>query len=677
MKKVKLLFGVHMHQPVDNFGDAVDEAIELCYAPFFATMRKYSDFKFAVHASGWLLNEIKTKHPKIFQDMEYLTKKGSIEWVGAGYYEPVLSAISSKDRRAQIDKLSAYLKKNLKSAPRGAWLTERVWESSIVPDLAACGLEYVVVDDYHFLSSGFDNSAMDGYYESEEGGEKIALFPISASLRYALPFFSVERSIEAILNCAKSDNSAAIIFDDMEKFGLWPKTHEWVYEKKWLERFVEAVLADERITAMHYKEYLHTSRSKGLAYLNNTSYFEMGEWSLKSHQNLALESLKKSVGDEYFKKEGVALIKGGIWKNFFIKYRESNHIHKRMMHHSLHQERLKKDTLESLYKLQTNDVLWHGVFGGLYLPNLRDNAYRYLLEIEASLAKEKPAFSFFDIDKDGYEELKVLTKSLSLIFSSKYGAQLIEFGSLEKLFNWQNTLMRRHEAYHEKILHPTPKIHKESNGEDEIATIHNDEVAINENFKDELIYDWHPKYSFIDHICSDEFSFESFRKANFKEVGDFANQPFEFDEGKMAFRREGGVYLDKKYDTSITKKYGFGKSSLSLDLSTVSDFTHKLNYGMEFNFHFAHPHKVLINSQAIGSGVVLADIESIVLEDDYTQKSLKISLNKKCTVYAYILNTLSQNESGFELTAQQISLLFSTPFLSSLDLNISLEVCDV
>jgi hypothetical protein len=27
---------------------------------------------------------------------------------------------------------------------------------------------------------------------------------------------------------------------------------------------------------------------------------------------------------------------------------------------------------EPLYKLQTNDPLWHGVFGGLYLPNLRD-----------------------------------------------------------------------------------------------------------------------------------------------------------------------------------------------------------------------------------------------------------------------------------------------------------------
>lgn len=675
MKKVKLLFGVHMHQPVDNLGEAVDKAIELCYAPFFKTMRKYSDFKFAVHSSGWLLNEIKTKHQKIFEDILFLTKKGSIEWVGAGYYEPVLSSIPSIDRKAQINKLSSYLKKNLKSTPKGAWLTERVWESSLIPDLASCGLEYVMVDDYHFLSSGYDAKNMDGYYKSEEGAETIALFPISAALRYAIPFFSVERSIEAILSLYKNDESAAIIFDDMEKFGLWPKTHEWVYEKGWLERFLEAVLADERIEPMHYKEYLATHRSKGLAYLNNTSYFEMGEWSLASRQSLALESLKKRVGDDYFKNEGIALIKGGIWKNFFIKYHESNHIHKRMLQHSKNQESLKKSALESLYKLQTNDVLWHGVFGGLYLPNLRDNAYKYLLEIEASEIKSKPELSFLDIDMDGYGELKVLTKDLSMVFSSKYGGGLAEFGSLDALFNWQNTLMRRHEAYHEKILHP---ILKNNDGDkDEISTIHADQYRIDKDLKHELIYDWHPKYSFIDHLCLDEFSLESFKDANYREVGDFANMPFEFNMKTTEFKREGGVYTDRMYKTSVSKKYSFEGAKLDAKLSVRSDFSHKLRYGAEFNLHFAHPKDILVNGEKVNDGIVLKDIKEVVFIDGFTQKALKISINKKSTMYAYMLKTLSQNENGFELVTQQISIVLSMEFTKSLDLNLSLEVCNV
>lgn len=675
MKKVKLLFGVHMHQPVDNFGDAVDEAVRLCYAPFFATMREHPEFKFALHSSGWLLNEIKTKYPQVFEDMLYLTEKGSIEWVGAGYYEPILSAISSNDAQAQMHKLSTYLEKNLKSSPKGAWLTERVWESSVIPDLRACGLEYVVVDDYHFLSSGFDSGAMDGYYESEAGGEKMALFPISAALRYALPFFSAQRSVDAILRCAKDESSAAIIFDDLEKFGLWPKTHAWVYEKGWLREFVEAVLAHEQIETMHYKEYLGTHRSKGLAYLNNTSYFEMGEWSLKSSQGLALEALKERLGDDYFQKEGVALVKGGIWKNFFIKYHESNYIHKRMIYSSKNQKELKKGALEALYKLQTNDVFWHGVFGGLYLPNLRDNAYRYLLEIESSLARKKTALSFFDIDLDGYEELKVLSRDLSLVFSSRYGGQLMEFGSLERLFNWQNTLMRRHEAYHEKILHPknvTPKMHEE-----EIQSIHSDAALLDSALKEELVYDWHPKYSFIDHIGTEAFSFEAFKRASFHEAGDFVNQPFVFDAKNMTFTREGGIYLDKKYDTLCVKKYGFKTKSFSLAVQMQSEYRGELYYALECNFHFAHPEKVLLNGQKVGEGLSLVGVERVVLEDSYTQKALHISLDKKCMLHAYILNTISQSESGFERTAQQISLLLTLPFGTRLELAAEVEVCDV
>ncbi|MBD3824955.1 MAG: 4-alpha-glucanotransferase, partial [Epsilonproteobacteria bacterium] len=111
MKKVSLLFGVHMHQPVDNFGEAVQDAIEKCYRPFFETMQHYPAFKFSVHCSGWLLDTIRQKEPKLFAIMQDLTKSGSIEWIGAGYYEPVLSSIPSRDRVAQIKKLSNYIKK--------------------------------------------------------------------------------------------------------------------------------------------------------------------------------------------------------------------------------------------------------------------------------------------------------------------------------------------------------------------------------------------------------------------------------------------------------------------------------------------------------------------------------------------------------------------------------------
>jgi hypothetical protein len=674
MEKVSLLFGVHMHQPVDNFGDAVDEAIALCYEPFFETMVQYKEFKFSVHCSGWLLDRIRVNHPNIFKNMKILTQCGAIEWIGAGYYEPVLSSIPSRDRVAQINKLSRYIKKHLGVTPKGLWLTERVWESSLVPDLAACDIEYAVVDDYHFLSSGFDASKMDGYYKTEEGGVELGLFPIAQSLRYALPFFSVERSIEAILDRSASPDSAAIIFDDAEKFGLWPKTHEWVYEKGWLEQFIEAVIAHERIVTEHYAHYMSTHRSLGLAYLNNTSYFEMGEWSLRAKQTLALEALKQSVGDEYFNTMGVTFIKGGIWKNFLIKYQESNYLHKRMLYFSKKQNTLNATSLDALYKLQTNDVFWHGVFGGLYLPNLRDNAYRYLLEIEKAQVDKKIKTEVLDLDSDGFDELKVLTPKLSAVFSSKYGGQMVEFGSLESLFNWQNTLMRREEAYHEKILNPTVSKEDVIHSDDEIATIHSDASLIDEDLKEQLIYDWHPKYSFVDHFCCEPLTLENFKTLTFKEVGDFANQPFELNEKKILFKREGGIYLDRLYETTLKKCYAFKSSALSCELNVKSDYKEQLFYACEFNFHFAHPHLVTFNGQTIDDGLTQSDMNELTIYDDFTEATLTLKTNHKCTILAHVLNTISQSESGFDKVAQGVSFIMTLPYSSDLKFKMDLEV---
>lgn len=680
MNKISLLFGIHMHQPVDNFGDAVDEAIELCYKPFFETMVKYPDFKFSVHCSGWLLDKIRVEHPAIFSNMQTLSANGSIEWLSAGYYEPVLSAIPSNDRRAQINKLNSYIHKHFKVKPKGLWLTERVWESALIPDLAACGIEYGVVDDYHFLSSGYDASKMDGYYSTEESGHSLSLFPIAKSLRYALPFYSVKRAVDTILECSKNPNSAAIIFDDGEKFGLWPQTHEWVYEKKWLEGFVEAILENERINTLHYASYMKNNRSLGIAYLNNTSYFEMGEWSLRAKQTLALEELKQKVGDDYFNNAGVSFIKGGIWKNFFVKYHESNYLHKRMLGHSLAQEKLDKSSLDALYRLQTNDVFWHGVFGGLYLPNLRDNAYKYLLQIEKSQAKKEINFEVLDIDKDGYDELKVLTKNVSAVFSTKFGGQMVEFGSLESLFNWQNTLMRREEAYHEKILHPKERSHEEVEIKDEIATIHNDSLVLDEALKAELIYDWQPKNSFIEHFSDEEFTLEKFKNLTFKEVGDFANQPFELNKKKNSFKRDGGIFLDNSYtsfETSLLKEYSFEDCSVTLNSKCQTRCEDKLYFAEEFNFHFAHAEKVMFNSENINNGLSLSDCDELLIKDDFTGKTLKISVNQKCKVHAFILNTISQSESGFDRVAQGISFIFATSFSSKIKLNFTLEILDV
>ena len=79
-EKTTLLFGIHMHQPIDNFQWVIEHAINVCYAPFFDVVSKYPTFKFSVHCSGWLMEQIEKSYPKLYKQIVMLAKNGSIEF---------------------------------------------------------------------------------------------------------------------------------------------------------------------------------------------------------------------------------------------------------------------------------------------------------------------------------------------------------------------------------------------------------------------------------------------------------------------------------------------------------------------------------------------------------------------------------------------------------------------
>ena len=631
-----LLIGFHMHQPVDNLSEAVEKAVNLCYRPLFETLKKYPEFKFSLHSSGWLLEQLKEKYSDVFENILYLNEKGSIEFFTGGFYEPILASIPKEDRLSQIEKLNNFLKENFNITPKGLWLTERVWEDSIIDEIKKCGIEYLMVDDYHFLCAGFDRDELDGYFYSEYNGEKIGIFPINKELRYAIPFYEVDKAIDIIKN-----KKMAIIFDDAEKFGLWPGTYNWVYKEKWLEKFIQKVLKE--IKTAHYSDAFK-EKTNGICYLPNVSYYEMGEWSLRSKDAIEYKKLIEKVGKDYFEKVGIKFIKGGIWKNFFVKYPESNYLHKRMIEIS------KKKKSESLYKLQTNDVFWHGIFGGLYLPNLRDNAYRYLCECEKELFIcdyiEKK-----DLNFDGIDEIKVVKKDFIYVFSSK-GAKLIELSDKERLFNFQNTLTRRFESYHQDIF--------DSNNEDisKVTTIHNLKRRANFNVKNYLFYDRYQKVSFIDLISDESFNIDSFRKNNFNEFAKFYEKDF-FNEGLKFW------YEDSEY--KIIKNFNIDKK---IDFEVELKSEGKI-YAMEFNFHFAGD--ILINKNPFEEALELSG-NHFEIFDKFTKRNIKFTFDRNMKGLFTNLYTISQNEKGYSLTLQGVSFAFYTEFDNMLKINGSLEI---
>ncbi len=679
MNKMQLLLGVHNHQPIDNFSHVVDKAVATCYEPFFRTLEKYENIRISVHFSGWLLEYIYKNSRELFAILKKLHSEGRIEIFGGGYYEPILASIPSEDRVGQIKLLNKFLKRHFGVTPKGIWLAERVWDSSIIKDLEECGIEYVLVDDFHFISAGIGSEALDGYYVAEDGGARVNVFPISKELRYMIPFRGAGSVVEHLEAQSQNGKKSAIIFDDGEKFGVWPNTYDWVYNQGWLEQFFEKLSASQSVESALYADYVRTHKALGLAYLPLNSYYEMGEWTHRSNDAPAYEKLFRKLEGEHGYEYAVKFLRGGIWKNFFTKYYESNHIHKRLVEISLAKKELKrKDYYFPLYKSQANDVLWHGVFGGLYLPNLRNNTYKYIYECEnMRYLGKKDSVEVCDFNYDGFDDVKVVNSAFIAYFDTKHGCMMSELGLRDKLFNMQNTLKRTKEAYHIKVEDVIE--HKESATEgDGISTIHTSNTAELAAMKREFVFDRFQKQSFIDHIVDYSFCFESFRGDTYKEYGTFCNDAYTIQNvGERGFEAvsDGRIVGEhESFGAYLVKKIDFNGKSIDFAVTLNSECHYDLQYFCEFNLYFADVHALKITGVNIEQAENLGVLEQLEIYDPYLDKKTHFAFAQPIECFCTPIDTVTQSESGFEKTNQGISLCFKIGYKYSFNFGGSLTI---
>ena len=136
----------------------------------------------------------------------------------------------------------------------------------------------------------------------------------------------------------------------------------------------------------------------------------MGEWALPADEGAAFA---RAVHDARPSTGPTRWLRGAVWRNFQIKYREVNDLHKQMLRVSDLVEAMpagpaRDAAVDHLYAGQSNDCYWHGLFGGIYLPDLRVAALRRLILAE-DLALGGPGAPvesgvLVDLDLDGASE---------------------------------------------------------------------------------------------------------------------------------------------------------------------------------------------------------------------------------------------------------------------------------
>ena len=441
---MQFIIALHNHQPVGNFGEVFEEAYAKSYHLFLTTLEKFPKVKVSLHYSGILLEWLRQYRKEFFPLLKKLIERGQVEMLGGGFYEPILSSIPKRDQVLQIKKLSAYLNNHFGTTTKGIWLTERVWEQSLVSSIVEAGIEFTMLDDTHFFYAGKEENELHGYFLTEDEGNILKIFPMSKKMRYAIPFHTIEKlkteleEIEKETTHSKISNLKSKILlygDDGEKFGVWPKTYELVFEKKWLEKFFGLLEVNSSwLTVNSFSETLKNISPLGTMYLPTASYPEMLHWALSTKAFVEYEHFEKQLQKKKMFDKYNQFVRGGYWKNFFVKYSEINWLHKRMKNVSWRIARAKENNIdvkkaeEYLHAAQFNDVYWHGVFGGMYLPWLRRPIFQNLIEAEKNISNNESKISEIDIDVDGEKEICVSTSSLNVFLKPSLGGEIAEIG---------------------------------------------------------------------------------------------------------------------------------------------------------------------------------------------------------------------------------------------------------
>jgi hypothetical protein len=689
VKKINLIFGTHNHQPIGNFDSVFEESYQKSYKPFLDVFEKFPNLKIAKHYTGILFDWLKAKHPDLLEHLGGFVKKGNVELISGGFYEPILAVIPDADKVGQIKKLTSFIKKNFDYNATGLWLAERIWEQHLTKPLAEAGIKYVILDDTHFKYAGLKDEELYGYYITEEQGKTVNLFPISKQLRYTIPFQDVEATIDYLRSIATEDGNRVVVFaDDGEKFGVWPNTYDHCYGKDdWLRKFFQALTDNQDwIRTMTFEEAMREIKPVGRIYLPNASYAEMMHWSLPTTKAYTeYDDFEHKLKDLHLYEKYDPFVRGGFWRNFMVKYPESNNMHKKMLQVSERAQRLiskkkkvKPQTLDKIWAAQCNCPYWHGVFGGTYLPNLRHPIYTNLIEAEADLDKLDNAAkvvraSVADFDKDGQDEVFLESTELGLFVKPSKGGTLYELDYKKAGKNLLDIMTRREEGYHAKLRNM--KNHQPKEGE--VSSIHDLVIAKEEGLENYLTYDGYRRGSLIDHFVSPETTLQDFAAAKQTEISDFILGEYDAKlsgntkEQHLTLSRMGNLLINGhakqiRVTKTITLAKGERAFSVHYKLENLSDGS-----PLHFKFGIEMCYGLLAGDAPdryyYGDGINPNDNrlrstgEShatwIGLKDQWLKIDARLESSVPTDFYHYPIETISLSEAGFERVYQGSTVL--------------------
>ncbi len=640
-----LSLAFHNHQPVGQLPWSFEDAWRDSYAPFLEVLEKHPQVKVALHYTGPLLDWMVEHKPQTLEKIRALVSRGQVEILGGGYYEPILAIWPHDDQIAQLKLLSQRVQELFGQKPRGMWLAERVWEPQLATTIRQAGLEYTFVDGIVFeeasvrSSESFDifevSAPQNEYSDLHDEPQKLAVFLLNQPLRYILPWREGAASIDYFKGVyeQKGDDAIVVFADDGEKFGGWPGTFKFIYEEGWLDNFF--TLLEEN------SDWLQTATPSQILDARRSSSTRTATPRCAPRQ-IALPA------GSYEEMQGWS---GGNWRNFLNRYRESRDIQEEVLRvcellqasenkNAAGASASTKNAHNLLLQAQSNDALWHGTFGGLYLRHLRQALYAKTIEAQVAIEGSKP---FVRLTQKPNGEL-TLENELVRLSVRPIGGHIWNWTSKASRHNVLSTLRRYHEPY---LAPDSPE-------------------------------DWYPRAALLDHFLGATTTPENFAQSRFPEQGDFISEAWHFqtkssrDEATIRLTRDGGVWSNGQHQPlSLTKSLTLrpGSSTLEIEYSirNISQTPLDVWWANEWNVamsgtdlptrhYHAEDHKKQLPFDQVA---VFHNVTNPIAADGWLQLQAEWQFSQALEMWHIPICSVSQKEGGtIEQMHQSSAFLF-------------------
>lgn len=423
MEFVYVSFNLKSFISYDESNDLFEKDYKNITAPLIKFLYANPDFKFNFSFSGSEILYFKKRHNELFTISKTMQERNQIEFLGGGFYNPILPLLYPVDRNGQIDMLSVEIRQHFGKRPRGASLFADIWDSSLVNTLNTCGLEYVL------LNSELIPSSKRKYLPliMSDFGKSIDIFPtydnyIPDEKTEVIDF--VQDILKAAEKIDKKDTYFQYSPNRIINISFTHAQIQKLLECKWFEKLNSYLQAnpDCKLKLINPTEYKRENETRIPFYLSNGI-----------HPNIASQMDSGTTIYDYLESKP-----------------NSKALYNRIIYVQMMVNQYKGDKMR---KQHARDKLWLAQNGlGLVCypecvdsnTNNRQQAYKNLMEAEKVIrndGKFKPSITSFDYNYDGLNEY-VCRMENYFAYVSLFSGSINELEVLKGNGNYADNLRR-------------------------------------------------------------------------------------------------------------------------------------------------------------------------------------------------------------------------------------------